>query len=174
MPKSKKPRHAYKRKVGTNFWNVRAENLDLIRSEFSRTELKALINLENGTCSDDDFYFFRDFINWGIVAISTRPDFEDSQEVDVACERLRQAAAALTDVQVRGRKNGCHYVCRADELDKVRVAMEFVGDLMRDSMDKCPVRTIKEWEVMRKFSRQAMPGQPVKTTPKALRKSVGR
>ena len=26
MPKSKKPRHAYKRKVGTNFWNVREEN----------------------------------------------------------------------------------------------------------------------------------------------------
>ena len=50
MPKSKKPRHAYKRKVGTNFWNVREENLDIIRENFARLELKSLVNLEKGEC----------------------------------------------------------------------------------------------------------------------------
>lgn len=91
MPKSKKPRHAYKRKIGTNFWNVREENLDIIRENFARLELKSLINLEQGNCEDDDFYAFRDFINWGIVALSTRDDYADPAEVNEACERLQLA-----------------------------------------------------------------------------------
>ena len=174
MPKSKKPRHAYKRKIGTNFWNVREENLDIIRENFARLELKSLINLEQGNCEDDDFYAFRDFINWGIVALSTRDDYADPAEVNEACERLQLAAKALTEIQIRGRKNWCHYVCKAEELDTIRVAIEFVGDLMRESVKKCPVRMVREWETMLKVSRSVMYGQPVKTTPKALRKSVGR
>lgn len=174
MPKSKKPRHAYKRKIGTNFWNVREENLDIIRENFARLELKSLINLEQGKCEDDDFYAFRDFINWGIVALSTRDDYADQAEVNEACERLQQAAKALTEIQIRGRKNWCHYVCKAEELDTIRVAIEFVGDLMRESVKKCPVRMVREWETMLKFSRMAMYGKPVNATVKALRKSVGR
>lgn len=174
MPKSKKPRHAYKRKIGTNFWNVREENLDIIRENFARLELKSLINLERGNCEDDDFYAFRDFINWGIVALSTRDDYADQAEVNEACERLQQAAKVLTEIQIRGRKNWCHYVCKAEELDKIRVAIEFVGDLMRESVKKCPVRMVREWETMLKFSRMAMYGKPVNATVKALRKSVGR
>lgn len=172
MPKSKKPRHPHRTKVGTNFWNVRKENLDYIRSEFATLELKSMVNLEQGTCTDDDFYLFRDFINWGIVAACTRPGY-DNESVDAACEALRQAAEALSIVQVRGRKNFCHYVCTADELDKVRVAIEFVGDLMRESMDKCPVRAAKEWEVMRKFSRDAALGRPVSVSVAALKNAVG-
>lgn len=174
MPKSKKPRHAYKRKIGTNFWNVREENLDIIRENFARLELKSLINLEQGNCEDDDFYAFRDFINWGIVALSTRDDYADPAEVNEACERLQLAAKALTEIQIRGRKNWCHYVCKAEELDTIRVAIEFVGDLMRESVKKCPVRMVREWETMLKFSRMAMYGKPVNATVKALRKSVGR
>lgn len=174
MPKSKKPRHAYKRKIGTNFWNVREENLDIIRENFARLELKSLINLEQGKCEDDDFYAFRDFINWGIVALSTRDDYADQAEVNEACERLQQAAKALTEIQIRGCKNWCHYVCKAEELDTIRVAIEFVGDLMRESVKKCPVRMVREWETMLKFSRMAMYGKPVNATVKALRKSVGR
>ena len=174
MPKSKKPRHAYKRKIGTNFWNVREENLDIIRENFAQLELKSLVNLENGSCVDDDFYAFRDFINWGVVALSTRDDFADPAEVNEACDRLSQAAKALTDIQVRGRKNWCHYVCKAEELDLIRVAIEFVGDLMQESVKKCPVRMVREWETMRKYSRLAIYGQPVKASVKALRKSVGR
>lgn len=174
MPKSKKPRHAYKRKIGTNFWNVREENLDIIRENFARLELKSLINLEQGNCEDDDFYAFRDFINWGIVALSTRDDYADPSEVNEACERLQLAAKALTEIQIRGRKNWCHYVCKAEELDTIRVAIEFVGDLMRESVKKCPVRMVREWETMLKFSRMAMYGKPVNATVKALRKSVGR
>ena len=174
MPKSKKPRHAYKRKIGTNFWNVREENLDIIRENFARLELKSLINLEQGNCEDDDFYACRDFINWGIVALSTRDDYADPAEVNEACERLQLAAKALTEIQIRGRKNWCHYVCKAEELDTIRVAIEFVGDLMRESVKKCPVRMVREWETMLKFSRMAMYGKPVNATVKALRKSVGR
>lgn len=174
MPKSKKPRHTYKRKVGTNFWNVREENLDIIRENFARLELKSLVNLEKGECIDDDFYEFRDFINWGIVALSTRDDYADQVEVDEACERLRQAAAAITEIQMRGRKNRCHYVAKAEELDLIRVAIQFVGDLMQESVKRCPIRMVREWETMLKFSRLAMYGQPVDATVKALRKSVGR
>ncbi len=174
MPKSKKPRHAYKRKVGTNFWNVREENLDIIRETFTRLELKSLVNLEKGECIDDDFYEFRDFINWGIVALSTRDDYADQVEVNEACERLRQAAAAITEIQIRGRKNWCRYIAKAEELDLIRVAIQFVGDLMQESVKKCPIRMVREWETMLKFSRLAMYGQPVAATVKALRKSVGR
>lgn len=174
MPKSKKPRHAYKRKVGTNFWNVREENLAIIRETFTRLELKSLVNLEKGECIDDDFYEFRDFINWGIVALSTRDDYADQVEVNEACERLRQAAAAITEIQMRGRKNWCRYIAKAEELDLIRVAIQFVGDLMQESVKKCPIRMVREWETMLKFSRLAMYGQPVAATVKALRKSVGR
>lgn len=174
MPKSKKPRHKYKQKVGTNFWNVREENLDIIRENFARLELKPLVNLEKGECIDDDFYEFRDFVNWGIVAVSTRDDYESQDEVNETCERLRQAAAAITEIQVRGRKNWGHYVAKAEELDLIRVAIEFVGNLMLESVKKCPVRMVREWETMLKFSRLAMYGQPVAATVKALRKSVGR
>ena len=132
------------------------------------------MNLEKGECIDDDFYEFRDFVNWGIVAVSTRDDFEFQDEVNEVCERLRQAAAAITEIQVRGRKNWGHYVAKAEELDLIRVAIEFVGDLMQESVKKCPVRMVREWETMRKYSRLAMYGQPVKASVKALRKSVGR
>ena len=120
MPESKKPRHKYNQKVGTNFWNVREENLDIIRENFARLELKSLVYLENGECIDDDFYEFRDFVNWGIVAVSTRDDYESQDEVNETCERLRQAAAAITEIQVRGRKTWGHYVANTDELDLLR------------------------------------------------------
>ena len=113
-------------------------------------------------------------MNWGIVAVSTRDDYESQSEVNETCERLRQAAAAITEIQVRGRKNWGHYVAKAEELDLIRVAIEFVGNLMLESVKKCPVRMVREWETMLKFSRMAMYGKPVNATVKALRKSVGR
>lgn len=62
MPKSKKPRHKYKQKIGTNFWNVREENLDIIRENFAQLKFKSLVNFENESGADDDFYTFLDFI----------------------------------------------------------------------------------------------------------------
>ena len=175
MPKSKKPRHAHRPKPGTNYFAVTKENVDRVRSDMADTEIKALFNLENGTCEDMDFYFFRDLINWAIVAVMTRDEeFSNQEEVDEACERLRQAAEALSIVQVRGRKNWCHYVCTADELDKIRVAMEFSGDLMRESLDHRPVRVVKEWEAMRHFSLKARFGKPVSVDVATLKKFIGR
>ena len=72
MPKSKKPRHAHKRKPGIDFTKVRKDQIEVLKNSFVDLELTAEIKLPLGNATDTDLYLLRDFIQWGIVAVSVR------------------------------------------------------------------------------------------------------
>lgn len=150
MPKSKKPRHAHKRKPGIDFTKVRKEQIEVLKNSFVDLELTAEIKLPLGNATDTDLYLLRDFIQWGIVAVSVR-DWIPLENREAASYLLNMSARATVSVQLRGRKNQRHYVCTGEELQQIRDGIQVVGDLMKESLEECPVQMLKEWEVMRKY-----------------------
>ena len=160
MPKSKKPRHKRKVKSGIDFTKVRKKDIEFLQNEFMGIELAAEMRLPFGNATDNDFYMMRDFINWGIVAATVREWLPEKTRLD-ANDLLHKAAKATTEVQMRGRKNHGIFVCRAEELNLIRDAIEIVCDLMRESLEKCPTLVVKEWNAMRKYSANAAMGKPV-------------
>lgn len=160
MPVSKKPRHKYKPKTGIDFTRVRKEDLEYLQNEFTKIELATEMRLPFGKATDSDFYQMRDFVNWGIVAATVREWIPEPKRL-AANDLLHKAAKATTEVQVRGRKNHGIFVCRAEELNLIRDAIEVVGDLMRESLVKCPTLVTREWAIMRKHSANVRVGKPV-------------
>lgn len=160
MPKSKKPRHKYKPKSGIDFTKVRRQDIDFLQEEFTKIELATEMRLPFSKATDSDFYQMRDFINWGIVAATVREWLPEKTRLD-ANDLLHKAAKATTEVQIRGRKNHGIFVCRAEELNLIRDAIEVVGDLMRESLVKCPTLVTREWAIMRKHSANVRVGKPV-------------
>ena len=149
MPKSKKPHHAHKRKLDIDFTKVRKEQIEVLKNSFVDLKLTAEIKLPLGNATDTDLYLLRDFIQWGIVAVSVR-DWIRLENREAASYLLNISAKATVSVQLRDRKNQCHYVCTGEELQQIRDGIQVVGDLMKESLEECPVQMLKEWEVMRK------------------------
>ena len=172
MPKSKKPRHRYRTKIGTNFTAVRRPQLDNLHEIFTDLELKIETLLHRGECSVTDLRTLLDLINWALVAVSTRSWYTTESRL-AASEMLQAAGRAIDDVYERGITGGGMMVCRADELNLIRDAAEFAGNLMHRSLEETPVRTVKEWDAARECSKGAIPGQPNQMSVRKLQKLLG-
>ena len=172
MPKSKKPRHARRAKVLTNIWAVRRPQLNNIHALFTDLELKVEALLHRGECTPVDLRILLDLVNWALVAVSTRSWYTDESRI-AASEMLQAAGRAIDDVYERGVIGNGMMVCKADELNLIRDAAEFAGDLMHRSLEEVPTRTVKEWEAARECSKGAVPGQPNKMAVKRLQKLIG-
>lgn len=158
MPKSKKPRH--KRKV-KHFCVPRAIDIEWLRENISELELKVEIALPRGNCSDIDLFRFRDFLNWATTAAAVRTWYTDESRQQI-CDMLHDACTKICDLQMRGRKHGFRFICKAEELQAIRDAFEFTGGFLRRSLEECPKQTLKEWNVMMRFSKHAAMGKPVR------------
>ena len=172
MPKSKKPRHRYRTKVGTNFTAVRRPQLDNLQEIFTDLELKTEALLHRGECSSPDLRTLLDLINWALVAVSTRSWYTTDSRLE-ASKMLQAAGHAIDDVYERGIKGNGLMICKADELNLIRDAAEFAGNLMHRSLEELPVRTVKEWDAARECSKDAVPGRPNQMSVKKLRKLLG-
>lgn len=173
MPRSKKPRHPHRRKSGRNFARLRPIDLEWLQSQMATIELKVETALPRGLCTDTDMYLFRDYINWGVTAAAVRTWYTEETRQDV-CDRLNEAAIKVCELQIRGRKNGCRYVCTAEELRCIREAFDFLGDFMRQSLHECPAQTIREWAAMITYSQKATVGHPVQVDINQLIQTVKR
>ena len=172
MPKSKKPRHARRVKVGTNFTAVRRPQLDNLHAIFMDLELKIEELLHRGECPSSDLRSLLDLINWALVAVSTRTWYTTDSRLE-ASQLLQEAGRAIDDVYERGVTGNGLMVCKADELNLIRDAAEFAGDLMHLSLEKMPVRTVKEWDAARECSKGAVPGKPNQMSVQKLLKLLG-
>lgn len=172
MPKSKKPRHARRVKVGTNFTAVRRSQLDDLHAIFMGLELKIEELLHRGECPSSDLRSLLDLINWALVAVSTRTWYTTDSRLE-ASHMLQAAGRAIDDVYERGVTGNGLMVCRADELNLIRDAAEFAGNLMHRSLEETPVRTVKEWDAARECSKGAIPGKPNQMSVRKLQKLLG-
>lgn len=171
MPTNKKTRKKYRPKARINPYLVRRENIEEIRSQFDKLLLVVEIKLPRGLMDDVDFYLLRDFVNWGIIAASTRTWYTEETRAETS-EALHDAAVKLSEMQIRGRKREGRYVATAEELASIRLAFDFLGPFMNESLDQCPVRVVKEFGVMRIYSANAKIGKPVRCDVKELIKAV--
>lgn len=158
MPKSKKPRH--KRKV-KHFCVPRAIDIEWLLENISELELKIEIALPRGNCSDIDLFRFRDFLNWGTTAAAVRTWYTEDSRQQI-CDMLHDACKKICELQMRGRKHGFRFICKAEELQAIRQAFDFTGDFLRRSLEECPKQTLKEWNTMMRFSKYAAMGKPIR------------
>ena len=173
MPTSKKPRKKRIFRARINPLFVKREQIEEIRSQFDKLSLFVEIKLPKGLLEDVDFYLLRDFVNWGIIAASTRTWYTEETRAETSAA-LHDAAVKLSEMQIRGRKREGRYVATAEELASIRQAFDFLGPFMDESLDQCPVRVVKEFGVMRIYSANAKIGNPVRCSVKELIKAVER
>lgn len=172
MPKSKKPRHPHRSKIGTNFAAVKRAQLNHLHSVFTDLELKIELLLHRGECPPVDLKNVLDLINWALVAVSTRDWYTTETRLE-ASRLLQDAGQAVEDVYERGIGGNGMMVCRGEELTLIRQVAEFAGDLMHRSLEEVPVRTVKEWEAARLCSQGAVPGKPNRTSINTVKKLMG-
>ena len=97
MPTSKKPRKKHIFRARINPYFVKRENVEEIRSQFDKLLLVVEIKLPRGLMDDIDFYLLRDFVNWGIIAASTRTWYTDETRTEVSA-KLHEAALKLSEM----------------------------------------------------------------------------
>ena len=107
------------------------------------------------------------------VIASLISEVEEATEFKLPRGTCRDAGTnATVEVQYRGRKNGFHFICTAEELNLIRDCVEFVASFARESLRDCPMRLEKEWNVMRAYSDHAKRGQPVLASIAELKKAI--
>ena len=163
MPKSKKPRKKSRAKSYYSPFALTSEDMDKMREVCLRFELIAEYKLHRGECDAVDMNILRDMLNVTCVGLVTR---ESRAEYAMAVhEDFRRAAQALSAVIRRGndKKTG-RYVCTADELNTLREVIELAGDHLRDSIDTCPRRFLREWKAMQWLKEHNVKGEydPIK------------
>lgn len=169
MSKSKKPRHAKKPKMLTNLWAVRRPLLNDIHAHFTDLELKIELLLIQGKCSLQDLQNLLDVVNWALVAISTRDWYTTETRLE-ASKMLQSAGEIITNVYQRSKTNNSDVVCYAQELDLIRDASEFSMNLLHESLEEVPTRTLKEWEAALECSKNAELGKPAKMAVKKIQR----
>lgn len=167
MPKSKKPRHAKKPKMLTNLWAVRRPLLNDLHEHFTNLELKIEMLLSQGKCSLQDLQNLLDVVNWALVAVSTRNWYTTETRLE-ASKMLQSAGEAIANVYQRSKTNNSDVVCYTQELDLIRDASEFSMELLHESLEEVPTRTLKEWEAALTCAKSAEPGKPVKAAVKKI------
>lgn len=154
MPKNKKPRKKFNPKRhfrAFTFGTFTAVQEDALYKKFLTLELKAETTLAKGLCSSEEIADMMDFLQWGKIAVAGRDFYKDADRIE-AQKVLIESADAMNSVMLRGIEKE-HYVCTAQELNSIRDGMAIVGPLMRESIEKNPHLTEKEWLLMLRYSR---------------------
>lgn len=167
MPKSKRPRHAKKPKMLTNLWAVRRPLLNDLHEHFTNLELKIEMLLSQGKCSLQDLQNLLTAVNWALVAVSTRNWYTTETRLE-ASKMLQSAGETIANVYQRSKTNNSDVICYAHELDLIREATEFTMNLLHESLEEVPTRTLKEWDASLECSKNAEFGKPAKTAVKKI------
>lgn len=154
MPKNKKPRKKYVKKYGRSNWQLTKHEIEFPKQQLLEMCLLVETKLRAGNCVYEDFILMREFIHWGIIAISTRKGYEDASQDEVV-NILDRAAEATMSVQRRGLDNNNQFVCTADELSVIQDVFVFLDQFLRESLDTDPSLVYREWTVMHQNSDRA-------------------
>ena len=167
MPKSKKPRHTKRPKMLTNLWAIKRSLLDDLHEHFTNLELRIELLLNQGKCTQQDLQNLLTAVNWALVAVSTRNWYTTETRLE-ASKMLQSAGETIANVYQRSKVNDSDVVCYAQELDLIRDAAEFTMNLLHESLEQVPTRTLKEWDASLECSRNAEFGKPAKTAVKKI------
>ena len=154
MAKNKRPRKRYVKRYTVSNWEIKPEEFEEFNSRVVNFSMKIEVSLRSGTCHYDDFFFMRDFFHWCVIALCTRDEYDEKERSEVM-GIIDKAATASVEVQTRGLRNGCRFVCKADELELIQTAAEFVDDFYSNSFKANPTLVMKEWTVMQHYAKLA-------------------
>lgn len=169
MANNKKPRKKYTPRLIINPLARNEKYLDEVRTALSELELLVEMKLPQGNCNDDDMFHIRDFINWGIIAMVNRDEFNDEERASIIA-LCGIAAKDITTIQKRGRERNNSFICKAEELQHIRDIIPFLANFFRESLNTCPIRTAKEHQLMRKLSYSKV--FPLKVTRSYIKKML--
>lgn len=143
MPKSKKPRkkHVPKRTAIPIFYQHEEKR---VRRMFANAEIATDIKLPRGECSEDDLGTIRDCLNTGNFIAQHRRDELDPQRFCEMMKALHEAWPALDALTDRGKANGGRFVCTADELKKIPLALFYVTDIVNLFLETQPGAVVDE------------------------------
>lgn len=152
MAKNRKPRKKYHPKVVRMPCFKESDMADL-NAMITRIELKAELALPMGTMQVVDMNAMKTLLNHAIVGISAR-DYLDKDERAAAQKILDVGGDALVSVvhhAVERVKPGetPSFICTAAELAQIRSAIAIAAAFIRDSLEVCPTRTLREFFAMK-------------------------
>ena len=155
MPKSKS-RPNRRRHVERPFipWTtgMSATSLEGFKEEVLHCELLIETAFPAGKATIDDVNYVRDFANLGALILA-RPNKRAWLDPDAIGENIpviEKAVLAFKDIAMRYRHIG-KVVLTGEELNAIRFMGEAAGEVIHQSLERCPKLLFKEYLAMRHF-----------------------
>lgn len=144
MPKSKKPRkpHEPKRIAIPIFYKYEEAK---VRRRFENAEIAVNLKLPRGECSKDDVNTIFDCLNVGNFISQHRRAEIDPEQYREMLMALNAAWPSLESLYSRGEAHGGRYVCTAEELKKIPLAMAYVTDVVKLFLETQPGAVVDEY-----------------------------
>lgn len=142
MPKNKKPRKKRQyRPASINCFNP--SDIEDIKQRLNRVELVALLKLGKGDATLDELREMRDLMNAVVFATIHRETASD-EESQESIKFLIETGAKLAKL-VNGTPPGKRYVCTADQLKSILLAMATCTEFINRSFEECPSTFLMEF-----------------------------
>ena len=148
MPKSKKPRKRYRKEDHAQPAVITQEKIDKVHSLTTNYELITEMSLPQGCAKLDDIRCMRDLINLAITDLLLQNEYTVEQS-----EILNAGGDALQSVTDNSMVHygGKRFVCRAEELNAIRDAVELAASRVHKAFEKRPLLTIQRFRTMKEI-----------------------
>lgn len=147
MPKSQKPRKRYRKEEHAQPPVVTQEEIDQIHSMTTDYELVTEGSLPRGCATLNHLRCMRDVINLAITDLLLQNEYTVEQS-----EILNAGGDALQSVTDNSMVHyGWRFVCRAEELNAIRDAVELAASRVHKAFEKRPLLTIQRFRTMKEI-----------------------
>ena len=148
MPKSQKPRKRYRKEEHAQPPVVTQEKIDQIHSMTTDYELVTEGSLPQGCATLNHLRCMRDVINLAITDLLLQNEYTVEQS-----EILNAGGDALQSVTDNSMVHygGKRFVCRAEELNAIRDAVELAASRVHKAFEKRPLLTIQRFRTMKEI-----------------------
>ncbi len=148
MPKSKKPRKKYRKEDHAQPAVITQEKIDKVHSLTTNYELITEMSLPQGCAKLDDIRCMRDLINLAITDLLLQNEYtiEQSEILNAGGDALQ----SVTDNSM-AHNGGKRFVCRAEELNVIRDAVELAAGRVHEAFEKRPLLTIQRFRTMKEI-----------------------
>ncbi|MBQ9240235.1 MAG: hypothetical protein IJ164_02730 [Duodenibacillus sp.] len=137
MPKSRKPRKAYKPKPCGIPLGFRPERLEQIEDMFNNVETRVLMKIKEGLCDTDEMRAVRDVFNISLFAMTHRQRGFRDYPLEEISEQIIRAGIDTARVIERAGEIG-RVVCTGDELGSILDTLQACVTFCREQLAQCP------------------------------------